>query len=212
MEDPLVNCIEPHSLCMRRNICEYCSQTPTFHVTIQQVFVIIACADHRPWAVRDCNAHMHKNKYVKFKDAKTAGLAEFLAELKEQEGEFLIQRSNGAREMGWKLVDDWANYLVFSDDQKEWTVHLTNDTVHKYIPIRWFLDPEVLAAFSPDFCKHVNTAIDVLTKGVYLTDYEAQQKYCMQATEVEESAEVGLAVLPDGTVVRVLNPQNEVNP
>jgi len=205
MEDPLVNCIEPHSLCMRRNICEYCSQTEVRHYTVEHMIGIIACADHKAWAKRDCNAYMHKNKYVKFKDAKDAGLAEFLDELKEKEGEFLIQRSNGEKETGWKVLPEWANYLVYNDE-KGWTVHLTNDSVYKYVPISWFLDPEVLLAFSPDFCKHVNIAIDVLTKGVYLSDYEAQQKYCMKIHEVEESEGVGMAMLPDGRLVRVMNP------
>jgi len=172
-------------------------------VTIQYLFGILACSDHKEWAVRDCNAYMHKNNMVKIKDAmKIPGLAECLAELNEvgERGDLIVQRSNGDIEKGWSVVNTSYDCLIVNEKINEWTINMTNGTVQKYVPLRWFLDSRV-----PVSHEHVKRSIDVLTKGVYKNDYFKQLEHSMEAKDVVELPCIGKAIL-NGQVVRALFP------
>lgn len=207
MEDPLNTCIVPHSLCMRPSVCEYCSQPVKHHVLIEYLFGIQACGEHRAWATRDCRAYMHENSMVRLSDAvKIAGLSEWLAMLKEKEGNIPVKRTSGAIDLDWSLIDDWNEYSLIMRVNGEWSVHLRNSLFRKYIPVSEFLNQHVLAVFPPPFADHVRSSLTALEDGVYRADFEEQKRCSSHLHEVEEHPLVKTALMPNGTLVRVFSP------
>jgi hypothetical protein len=206
MEDPLQNCIVPHSLCMRPCICEYCYKPVKHHVLIEYLFGILACDEHHEWALRDCKAYMHENGIVRLNDARTiAGISECLSYVKEMDGRIPVRRTSGAMEYTWRMIDDWHEYSTLVCVEGKWSIHLRNDQFRKHVPLTEFLRDDIAPSFPEGFPQSIDRAIRVLEEGVYRNEH-AKQKLCSAHThEVSEHPLVGMAVMPNGTIVRCFN-------
>jgi hypothetical protein len=202
MEDPMTNCLVPHSLCMRPASCEYCQQPDTRYVTIDHLFGIISCDAHYDWALRDCRAYMHLNGIVLLRDAKKVDiLSALIEELIAKNTLFHIKRTSGVIETGWSVLDEAYDYPSLQNLEGKWSVHVTNGKVRKFVPLEEFILYGDLSAES------VVTATDVLDKGIYLDEYEKQMLLAVEANHVTEVACVGMGIMANGSLVRVLSPR-----
>lgn len=147
---------------------------------------------------------MHTNGIVRLRDArKIDGLSEVIDEIIEKNSLFHVTRTSGTVETGWKVVEDGCEYPMLQKVDGTWRIYLTNIAFRKFVPLDEFPKSSVFAA---SFAELVKAAIDILNRGVYLADYEHQCKLAAQATNVSEDPCVRTAVMPNGTVVRVLVP------
>ena len=202
MEDPMINCLVPHSLCMRPCMCEYCQQPDTRYVSIANLFGIITCDAHYEWALRDCRAYMHSNKIVLLKDCRNVeDLSTVLEELIKKNNTFHVKRTSGDIETGWSLVEEAYEYPSLQNFDGAWSVYVSNTKVRKFVPLKEFVGHGDLSA------ELVKKATDILDKGLYLPEYEKQCLLAVETKHITEEPSVGMAVLPDGRRVRVLVPQ-----
>jgi len=202
MEDPMTNCLVPHSLCMRPASCEYCQQPDTRYVTIDHLFGIISCDAHYDWALRDCRAYMHLNGIVLLRDAKKVDiLSALIEELIAKNTLFHIKRTSGVIETDWSVVDEAYDYPSLQKLDDKWSVHVTNTKVRKFVPLEEFILYGDLSA------EAVNAATDILDKGVYIDEYEKQMLLAVEANHVTEVACVGTGIMTNGSLVRILSPR-----
>lgn len=202
MEDPMINCLVPHSLCMRPCMCEYCQQPDTRSVSIANLFGIISCDAHYEWALRDCRAYMHTNKMVLLKDArKVEGLSTVIEQLIEKNNIFHVKRTSGDIETGWFVVEEAYEYPSIQNFDGAWSVYVSNTKVRKFVPLEEFVGHGDLSV------ELVKEATDILHAGVYLPEYEKQSRLAVEATHITEHPNVGTAMMPNGNLVRVLVPQ-----
>ena len=207
MEDPLIPCIDPHSLCMRPSLCDYCSQLVKHNVMIEYLFGILACDEHKAWALRDCKAYMHTQGIVRVRDAKDiAGLSEFLAILEKMDGKIPVKRTSGVIDTDWSVISDWYEYPKMARIDGSWTIHLKNSQFRKHVELSGFLRDDSLGAFPPGFSHVVRRALDCLEKGVYAEEYAWQKRSSSEVTSVTEHPLITTAVMPNGTLVRVFSP------
>ena len=200
MEDPMTNCLVPHSLCMRPASCEYCQQPDTRYVTITHLFGIISCEAHYYWALRDCRAYMHLNGIVLLRDAKNSGLSSLIDDIIAKNTLFHIKRTSGVIETDWSLLDEAYEYPSLQKLDGKWSVYVTNTKVRKFVPLEEFVVYGDLSEES------VNSAIDILDKGVYADEYEKQTLLAVEANHVTELACVGTGIMANGSLIRVLTP------
>ena len=171
---------------------------------IDHLFGIISCDAHRHWAMRDCNAYMHSKGIVRLRDAQNIhGLSEVIAEIIDKNGTFHVTRTSGAIETGWKVVEDAFEYPSLEKFDGTWRIYLTNTKLRKFVPLDEFRKSSV---FSPSFAELTTVAIDILNRGVYLTDYERQCRLAAEASNISEEQFIQTAIMPNGTVVRMLVP------
>ena len=201
MEDPMTNCLVPHSLCMRPASCEYCHQPDTRYVTIDHLFGIISCDAHYDWALRDCRTFMHINGIVLLSDAKKSGLSSLLDELISKNNLFHVKRTSGVIEKEWSVLDEAYDYPSLQKLDDKWSVHVTNTKVRKFVPLEEFVLHGDLSRDS------VNEAIDILDKGVYIDEYEKQMSLAVEANHVTDLACVGTGMMLNGSLVRILSPR-----
>jgi hypothetical protein len=207
MEDPLISCIDPHSMCMRPSLCDYCSQPVKHNVMIEYLFGILACDEHKSWALRDCKAYMHKQGIVRVRDAKDiAGLSEFLTMLHEKDGTIPVKRTSGVIDTDWSVLFDWYEYPTIARINGNWSIRLRNTLFRKHVEISGFLREDCLAVFPAGFSDVVKKALECLDKGVYAEEHAWQKRCSAEVVEVNEHPLVGKAVMPNGTVVRVFSP------
>jgi hypothetical protein len=201
MEDPMTNCLVPHSLCMRPSSCEYCHQPDTRHVSIDHLFGIISCDAHYEWALRDCRAYMHLNGIVLLRDAKKSSIASLIDELISKNTFFHIKRTSGVIETDWSLLDEAYDYPSLQNLDGKWSVHVTNGKVRKFVPLEDFVLYGDLSEES------VVAATDILDKGIYIDEYDKQMSLGVEANHVTDLACVGTGMMLDGSLVRILTPQ-----
>lgn len=171
---------------------------------INHLFGIISCEAHRQWAVRDCNSYMHINGIVRLRDAQNIdGLSQVISEIIEKNSLFHVTRTSGAVETGWKVVEDGCEYPMLQKVDGTWRIYLTNIAFRKFVPLDEFPKSSV---FDPSFAELIKAAIDILNRGVYLADYEKQCRLAAEVSDVSEEPYVRTAIMPNGTVVRVLIP------
>lgn len=208
-QDPLLNCLQPCSLVMRKSACFYCGAEYKGDYRIQWTVGIRYCAEHKSWATRDCRAYMHENKVVKVKDAledpRLFALLEYFL------NNVHILRTSGAIDSGWKLNQGTVcdpTYIACVQDK--WSIPMTVPTgdIHKNVYMPAFLHPTVIGAnpgFPPDIADRITSAITILTEGFYKADYVQHLQLLSpgSATTVEELPEVGLFQTADGQKVRV---------
>ena len=145
---------------------------------------------------------MHTNKMVLLKDArKVEGLSSVLEELIEKKNSFHVKRTSGAIETDWAVVEEPLEYPSLQKFDENWCVYVTNTKVRKFVPLEDFVDHGDLSAES------VKGASDILNQGVYLPEYEKQSALAVEANHVTEQPCVGTAVMPNGSLVRVIVPQ-----
>jgi hypothetical protein len=147
---------------------------------------------------------MHSKGIVRLRDAQNIhGLSEVIAEIIDKNGTFHVTRTSGAIETGWKVVEDAFEYPSLEKFDGTWRIYLTNTKLRKFVPLDEFRKSSV---FSPSFAELTTVAIDILNRGVYLTDYERQCRLAAEASNISEEQFIQTAIMPNGTVVRMLVP------
>ena len=191
--------IEPQSLVMTPISCFYCKilDDTVSHLQIYYLFGLKCCSKHMAAGKRDCRAWMHKNGYVKLKDAfDNTALCSLLNILDSRE--FKVKRTSGEIQNGWHLNKGHYLDTVFIqriDDQ--WLIPCRyledNDCIRKHVNIGEFSDIIPL-----DLIEECVRALDC---GIYFSDFEEQ--CALDKSVVPEMANV-FPVIVDGQVGRVL--------
>ena len=191
--------IEPQSLVMTPISCFYCKvdNDTVRHIHIYWLFGLKCCAEHMAAGKRDCRAWMHKNGYVKLKDAfDNTALSSLLNILDSRE--FKVKRTSGEIQDGWHLNKGNQIDTVFIqriDDH--WLIPCRyledNDCIRKHVNISEFSDivPREL----------IEECTRVLDSGIYFSDFEEQ--CALDKSVVPEMANV-FPVVVDGQLGRVL--------
>jgi len=215
-EDPLYNnCIRPHSLCMRPNVCDYCGAEETNPFLIESLYGIQTCKEHYRFAERDCKAELARSNAVRYKDALLVPecLKVFNALHSLPEG-FKIKRTNGTVESNWYLRSEYTIFdpsFLFCLDG-EWIIPVCNkqdpdNAIKKSVKLSWFLTPEIVCDLPADFPANCTAAINALNRGVYKAELDSYNANIIHSkpSEVVEQSGIDRAVMPDGQIVRVLN-------
>jgi len=191
--------IEPQSLVMTPISCFYCKtiDDTVSHLQIYYLFGLKCCSKHMAAGKRDCRAWMHKNGYVKLKDAfDNTALCSLLNILDSRE--FKVKRTSGEIQNGWHLNKGHYLDTVFIqriDDQ--WLIPCRfledNDCIRKHVNLTDFSD--IVPAELIEEC------LRTLQSGIYFSDFEEQ--CALDKSVVPEMANV-FPVIVDGQVGRVL--------
>ena len=191
--------IEPQSLVMTPISCFYCKtlDDTVSHLQIYYLFGLKCCSKHIAAGKRDCRAWMHKNGYVKLKDAfDNTALCSLLNILDSRE--FKVKRTSGEIQNGWHLNKGHYLDTVFIqriDDQ--WLIPCRyledNDCIRKHVNLTDFSD--IVPAELIEDC------LRTLQSGIYFSDFEEQ--CALDKSVVPEMANV-FPVIVDGQVGRVL--------
>jgi hypothetical protein len=192
--------IEPQSLVMTPISCFYCKvdNNTVRSIHIYYLFGLKCCADHMAHGKRDCRAWMHKNGYVKLKDAfNNATLSSLLNILDSRD--FKVKRSSGEIQDGWHLNKggDQLDTIFIQRNEDHWMIpcgHLEpNDYIRKFVNLTDLSD--VVPAELIEEC------LRTLDSGIYFSDFEEQ--CALDKSVVPEMANV-FPVIVDGQVARVL--------
>ena len=191
--------IEPQSLVMTPISCFYCRtlDDTVSHLQIYYLFGLKCCSEHKAAGKRDCRAWMHKNGYVKLKDAfDNTALSSLLNILDSRE--FKVKRTSGEIQDGWHLnKGNQVDTVFIQRIDDHWLIPCRyledNDCIRKHVNISEFSDivPREL----------IEECTRVLDSGIYFSDFEEQcalDKYVMP-----EMPNV-FPVVVDGQVGRVL--------
>lgn len=213
-EDPLYNnCIQPHSLCMRPNLCDYCGAEETKPYLIEYLYGIQTCNNHYKFAERDCKAELARSKTVLYKDALLfPECVKVFDALDSLPGGFKIKRTSGLVEPNWHLRSEDTIFdpsFLFGVDG-EWTIPVCNkedsNTIKKSVKLSWFLTPEIVCDLPADFPSMCTAAINTLNN-IYKAELDSYNANIIHSkpSEVAEQPGIGMARMPDGQIVRVLN-------
>ena len=191
--------VEPRSLVMTPISCFYCRtlDDTVSHLQIYYLFGLKCCSKHMTAGKRDCRAWMHKNGYVKLKDAfDNTALSSLLNILDSRE--FKVKRTSGEIQDGWHLnKGNQVDTVFIQRIDDHWLIPCRyledNDCIRKHVNISEFSDivPREL----------IEECTRVLDSGIYFSDFEEQcalDKYVMP-----EMPNV-FPVVVDGQVGRVL--------
>ena len=181
-EDPLLhNCMEPHSLVLTQNICDYCSKPAIRLSFVHYMFGIKYCEEHKSWAIRDCGAYMHINGMIKLNDAlKDSRTGPFIHALKESKG-FPVMRSSGILQDGWKLNDGggvWElkyQFIYIKNGEIIIPVmfDIVTDTMMKHVPLNHFMKPEIMEKIGIEK-EAIDNFQSAILSGFYKADYIEQ--------------------------------------
>lgn len=193
--------IEPQSLVMTGVGCFYCKvvNDTVCAIQIYWLFGLKCCAEHKISGKRDCRAWMHKNGYVKLRDAfKNETLADFLNRLDSRE--FKVTRSSGEIQDGWHLnKGDDIDTIFIQRINDNWMIPCRypdgNDYIRKHVIIADFSD--IIPGDLIEECTRI------LTNGIYFSEFEEQ--CALDKSVVPETAGVVRFVNGDD-VVRILIP------
>ena len=191
--------VEPQSLVMTPISCFYCKVVnDTVRSTqIYWLFGLKCCAEHKAAGKRDCRAWMHKNGYVKLRDAfDNTALSSLLNILDSRE--FKVKRTSGEIQDGWHLnKGDQLDTVFIQRIDDHWLIPCRylegNDCIRKHVNLTDFID--IVPAGLIEECLHA------LINGVYFSDFEEQ--CLLDKSVVPEMANV-FPVIIDGQVGRVL--------
>ena len=179
--------------------CFYCKvdNDTVRPIHIYWLFGLKCCADHMAAGKRDCRAWMHKNGYVKLKDAfDNTTLCSLLNILDSRE--FKVKRTSGEIQDGWRLnKGDEVDTIFIQRNEDHWMIpcgHLEpNDYIRKFVNLTELTD--VVPAELIEECTRT------LDSGIYFSDFEEQ--CALDKSVVPEMANV-FPVIVDGQVARVL--------
>ena len=206
-EDPVRNaCLNPRSLVMTRCECFYCFGPEGERCAqIDYNFGIKSCDFHYTSAVRDCNAYLHRERFVPLhKAVKHPLLKPFFDLLPKQ---FPVLRSSGAVDLDWSVNGGVFPYSLNISFNKGWSLPVKNKDgeICKYILLTDFLKPEILDLMPAGFDTVVSRAIANLEAGLYAEEQAVYQRYLNDSSlaDVPDIPEIKTVML-NGTQVRVL--------
>jgi hypothetical protein len=214
-EDPLYNnCIEPHSLCMRAAVCDYCGGPEKKAVLIEHLYGIQACAQHYSFAERDCKADLARNSMVRYKDAILVPECAKVLEILDSLNGFNVKRTSGAIDSNWQVrsTSDIFDPSFLTCHEGVWYIPCCNDKagtpeyLKKGIPLAWFLTSDLGCTLPAEFPALCEAALKVLERGVYKAEFDAYTANVIHSkpSQVAEHPDVSKAIMPDGQIVRVL--------
>ena len=170
---------EPISLGFRSLKCFYCGRYGDNHSVVGPLFGIISCDEHKPLGRRDCNAWLHKNHRVRFRDARDhPALKPFFDALPPK---FPTIRSSGARDDGWFLptegsawdavlsINSAGRWAVPIEKNEGPAIGLQSNRIGRGASLQSFLDAGV-PGITPDL---LATAVAALEAGLYKADFDA---------------------------------------
>ena len=171
---------EPTYLVMQPLLCAYCRHFGDKHSVVSPLFGIISCDEHKSLGARDCNAWLHKNRRVRFRDALAhPALKPFFDVLPPT---FPTIRSSGARDDGWFLPKDgssWDAVLCVNsaglwslpiEKQDGPAIGLHDNRITRSSSFQSFLEMGV-PGITPEIVAAATTALDV---GLYKAHADAQ--------------------------------------
>jgi len=191
--------IEPQSLVMTPISCFYCKtlDDTVSHLHIYYLFGLKCCSEHKAAGKRDCRAWMHKNGYVKLKDAfDNTALCSLLNILDSRD--FKVKRTSGEIQDGWHLnKGDQLDTVFIQRIDDHWMIPCRylegNDCIRKHVNLTDFSD--IVPRELIEECLHA------LINGVYFSDFEEQ---CLLDKSVVPEMTNVFPVIVDGQVCRVL--------
>ena len=194
--------VEPQSLVMTPISCFYCKTVDdtVCSVHIYYLFGLKCCSEHMAAGRRDCRAWMHKNGYVKLKDAfDNTALCSLLNILDTRE--FKVKRTSGEIQDGWHLAkgNELDTVFIQRNEQGIWMILCRyingNDYIQKHVVISDFSD--IVPAGLIEDC------VRVLDAGIYFSDFEKQ---CSLDKYVVPETKNVYPVIIDGEIGRILIP------
>jgi len=195
----------PERLIMRPAKCRYCPAEHDFDIEVGDREGIRTCARHKPDAVRDCNAHLHKTSLVRLRDARTA-LAEFFTALPDT---FSVIRKSGAIDPGWRVrFEDYEPQFFQKIRDIDWGIPVIKGTgetaTAKAVRLTDFLKPAMqIPGLSADI---IRQSLAILDAGVYKADVEAQDRIGVMAPTDPDNPHMQIMQLPSGDLVRAFVP------
>jgi hypothetical protein len=196
---------------MRSQCCDYCRAIPVNYITIQHLFGIMACDEHKPLAKRDNKAWLGRRGMVKLKDAqKNPELEKFLNVLDSfKESGFHVLRSDGALHKGWilKRHHEWDPFF-FVKRKGSWLFPAETldrgEDLTKGVELQHYLRDDLAAHFPEGFKEIVQGAIDALNAGFYNEEVRMCDELAHEPNHGHVPDIPMIRVLPNG--VRVFDP------
>lgn len=169
--DPLrSSALVPNSLRMRISACFYCGNENYNDISIEWLYGIRACPDHKAWAERDCRAECHRLNMVPLAwIAEIPKLAPILTQFKNRT--VSVRRSSGDVDAGWTLGSTSryeSDYIQKFGDV--WAIPLLNreKEMTKKVSIQDLLreNPELDTSIFEE-------VVSALNEGVFKADFDA---------------------------------------
>lgn len=167
-ENPMKNSVEPRSIVMTYESCDYCGQNNTQYSGVFQNFGIKSCDIHYSLAKRDCNAYLHSNMLVRLSD--TYGNPVLRTFMEKMKTPFKVKRTSGLLQDGWTVRDNstcHADQLYIRKLDGDWTfpcIHIA-DNITKNVAIA-----DMTHVLDQSFIDYI---LEVLEKGIYIQDFIA---------------------------------------
>jgi len=190
---------------MRPARCRYCPAEHDHDIEVGDREGIRTCATHKPDAVRDCNAHMHKTNLVRLRDARTA-LAEFFGKLPDT---FAVERKNGTIDPGWRVpFDSHPERFLAKARDVDWSIPANKgsggEEITKAIRLTEFLKPALtIPGLSAEIIRRTLALLDA---GIYKADAEAQDAIGVMAPTDPDHPHMQIMQGPTGELVRAFIP------
>ena len=177
MEETSRNTGVPESLIMRRCECFYCGAEDTDVILVDWQFGMKVCGVHKEKGERDCRAYLHRQDFVRIKDAfEIPSLKRFLDVLAAHPL-LRVERTNGTIEEDWSLRIGNSMEPAFFSKAERWGVPMYCKRINqnKTVPIINFLryDINCQMTLPEDWHAVIEGAIDTLKEGVYKREAEA---------------------------------------
>jgi hypothetical protein len=188
-ENPMKNSVEPRSIVMTYQRCDYCGQDDTQYSGISYNFGIKSCDIHYSLAKRDCNAYLHSNMLVRLSD--TDGNPILKTFMEKMKTPFKVKRTSGMIQDGWTVRDNTSyDELYLRKLDGDWTFPCKHaeDNITKNVTIA-----EMTHVLDQSF---IDSVLIVLEKGVYIQDFLAAgiQELHDEATFIEKRMVAGREV------------------
>jgi len=191
---------------MTRCECFYCFAPEGAHCAeVDYNFGIKSCDFHYSTAVRDCNAYLHRERFVPMNRAVTHPLLKPFFDMLPKT--FPVLRSSGVIDRDWSLNGGFFPYSLNISFDKGWSLPVknTDGKISKYILLTDFLKPDILSLMPTGFDAIVSSTLANLDAGIYAQDQALYQQYLNEASlaDVPDIPEIKTFML-NGTQVRVL--------
>lgn len=197
-EDPLrTNVLRPGRLTMRECACFYCGSENHHDFSIERLFGIRHCADHKEWAIRDCRALCHElgkiPTYWLKDDIRFQMLWLALA------SNVRVRRSNGSIDADWKVAyGSYFNPLYITKLEEGWAIPMESSQDPRKVVL-----VDTLRELNPNINPTVfATIVALLDSGIYKAEYDEHVRVSLvgESTALPEDSRVQTLVYNDEEV------------
>ncbi len=201
-ENPLrTNVLRPVRLTMRECVCFYCGSQEYDDFTIEHLYGIRHCPDHKAWAERDCRAMCHDLKKIPMWWLK--GDIRFQTLFSALTSNIHVRRSSGTIDSDWCLArGTYFDPRFLTKTDKGWAIPMMNpQKIGKIILLDELreLNPEINPAVFA-------TAISLLDSGLYKDQYDEHIRLTLmgESTAIPEDSRIQ-TIVRNGQEVRVFH-------